>query len=131
MHSDLFAGTGVVQRCTVASCGSADAGFTMYAAILALVCSHIRSDRCAMRVAPPRQSYWTLCFDSTAVADTSTGLQCATADGCAFGVVVLGQNAAMTVGPPIAGMLRDTSGDYGAVRSLSHLSQNREPEINH
>ena len=28
---------------------------------------------------------------------------------------MLGQNAAMTVGPPIAGMLRDTTGDYGAV----------------
>ena len=28
---------------------------------------------------------------------------------------MLGQNAAMTVGPPIAGILRDTTGDYGAV----------------
>ena len=40
---------------------------------------------------------------------------CIAVDGCAFGVVVLGQNAAMTVGPPIAGMLRDTTGDYWAV----------------
>ena len=35
--------------------------------------------------------------------------------GCAFGVIVLGQNIAMTVGPPTSGFLRDSSGNYEPV----------------
>ena len=34
--------------------------------------------------------------------------------GCAFGIIVMGQNLAMTVGPPTAGAIRDTTG-MGAV----------------
>jgi MFS-type transporter involved in bile tolerance (Atg22 family) len=34
--------------------------------------------------------------------------------GFAFGLVVLAQNLAMTLGPPVSGALRDATGGYGA-----------------